>query len=134
MNHVMLVGNLTKDPELRQLAGGNSVCKLRLAVNTRIKNRDSGEWEDRPNYFDVTCWGATGENVAKYCAKGSGVLVDGELRWREWAADDGTNRQAVDVNAFKVIFMGGKGGGGDSGPGGGAPFESPAADDDDIPF
>lgn len=134
LNRVTLVGNLTKDPELRALASGTSVCKLRLAVNTRIKDKETGQWEDRPNYFDVTCWGATAENVAKYCTKGSGVLVDGELRWREWKADDGTNRQAVDVNAQKVIFMGGGKGGGDTGAGGGGQFGDPAADDDDIPF
>ena len=66
INRVVISGNLTKDPELRQLPSGNSVCKLRMAVNTRVKDRDSGQWTDRPNYFDVTVWGGQGESVAKY--------------------------------------------------------------------
>ena len=64
INRVVISGNLTKDPELRQLPSGNSVCKLRMAVNTRVKDRDSGQWTDRPNYFDVTVWGGQGESVA----------------------------------------------------------------------
>ncbi len=60
INRVVISGNLTKDPELRQLPSGNSVCKLRMAVNTRVKDRDSGQWTDKPNYFDVTVWGAPG--------------------------------------------------------------------------
>jgi len=148
VNRVVVSGNLTKDPELRQLAGGNSVCKLRMAVNTRKKDRDSNQWSDVANYFDVTVWGAQGENVAKYLQKGSALLVDGRLEWREWQAQDGTNRQAVEIIAENTQFLGGRdggsGGGQDrSGGGGGGEFAPgpdrglqsvPAADDDDIPF
>jgi single-strand DNA-binding protein len=144
INRVVLSGNLTKDPELRQLAGGNSVCKLRMAVNTRKKDRDSNQWSDHPNYFDVTVWGAQGENVAKYLQKGSPLLVDGRLEWREWQAQDGTNRQAVEIIAENTQFIGGReGGGGGREGGGGSEFAPgpdrglqsvPAADDDDIPF
>ena len=148
INRVVVSGNLTKDPELRQLAGGNSVCKLRMAVNTRKKDRDSNQWSDVANYFDVTVWGAQGENVAKYLQKGSALLVDGRLEWREWQAQDGTNRQAVEIIAENTQFLGGRdggsGGGQDrSGGGGGGEFAPgpdrglqsvPAADDDDIPF
>jgi single-strand DNA-binding protein len=106
INRVVISGNLTKDPELRQLPSGNSVCKLRMAVNTRIKDRDSGQWTDRPNYFDVTVWGGQGESVARYLSRGSGLLVDGRLEWREWDAQDGTKRQAVEIIAENTQFMG----------------------------
>ena len=111
INRVVMSGNLTKDPELRQLAGGNSVCKLRIAVNTRKKDRDSDQWSDQPNYFDVTVWGAQGENVAKYLQKARRLLIDGRLEWREWQAQDGTNRQAVEIIAENTQFIGGRDGG-----------------------
>ena len=86
----MITGNLTRDPELRSLPSGTSVCKLRVAVNSRRKDAASGEWVDKPNYFDVTVWGAQGENCATYLSKGRPVAVDGRLEWREWEAQDGT--------------------------------------------
>jgi single-strand DNA-binding protein len=145
INRVVVSGNLTRDPELRQLAGGNSVCKLRMAVNTRKKDRDSNQWTDVANYFDVTVWGAQGESVARYLTKGSALLVDGRLEWREWQAQDGTNRQAVEIIAENTQFIGGRDGGGAGGGGGrgdsdftpsdrGSLQSVPAADDDDIPF
>ena len=147
INRVVLVGNLTKDPELRHTPSGTAVCKLRIAVNTRVKDRDSGQWSDRPNYFDVTVWGAQGESCARYLTKGSGVMVDGRLEWREWDAQDGTKRQAVEIIAENTRFMGGRGDG--EGGGGGSyeqrprddfavtpsgPRAVPAPDEDDIPF
>jgi single-strand DNA-binding protein len=146
INRVVVSGNLTRDPELRQLAGGNSVCKLRMAVNTRKKDRDSNTWSDVANYFDITVWGAQGESVAKYLTKGSPLLVDGRLEWREWQAQDGTNRQAVEIIAENTQFIGGREGGGQGGGGSrdsgefapgpdrGNLQSVPAADDDDIPF
>jgi single-strand DNA-binding protein len=146
VNRVVVSGNLTRDPELRQVAGGNSVCKLRIAVNTRKKDRDSNQWSDVANYFDVTVWGAQGENVAKYLQKGSPLLIDGRLEWREWQAQDGTTRQAVEIIAENTQFIGGRDGGSGGGQdrsGGGSEFAPgpdrglqsvPAADDDDIPF
>jgi single-strand DNA-binding protein len=146
INRVVVSGNLTRDPELRQLPGGNSVCKLRMAVNTRKKDRDTNQWSDVANYFDITVWGAQGENVAKYLTKGSPLLVDGRLEWREWQAQDGTNRQAVEIIAENTQFIGGRDGGAPGGGGGGrdsgefTPSDRgslqsvPAADDDDIPF
>jgi single-strand DNA-binding protein len=143
INRVVVSGNLTRDPELRQLAGGNSVCKLRIAVNTRKKDRDSNQWSDVANYFDVTVWGAQGENVAKYLQKGSPLLIDGRLEWREWQAQDGTNRQSVEIIAENTQFIGGRDGGAGQTGGGGSEFAPgpdrglqsvPAADDDDIPF
>ena len=148
INRVILTGNLTKDPELRSTPSGTSICKLRIAVNTRRKDA-SGQWVDKPNYFDVTVWGAQGENCAQYLQKGRGVAVDGRLEWREWDATDGSGkRQAVEIVADSVQFLGG---GGDGGGGNGHRFTpesdvpadtadfapapaGPGAADDDIPF
>ena len=96
VNVVVITGNLTKDPELRSTGGGTPVCELRVAVNSRRKDGQTGEWVDKPNYFDVTVWGAQGENCANYLSKGRPVAVEGRLDWREWEAKDGGGkRQAV---------------------------------------
>ena len=105
INRVVVSGNLTRDPELRSTPGGTSVCSLRIAVNSRRKD-ESGKWVDKPNYFDVTVWGAQGENCAQYLAKGRPVAVDGRLNWREWEAKDGSKRQSVDIIADSVQFLG----------------------------
>ena len=140
INRVVLVGNLTKDPELRTTGGGTSVCKLRIAVNTRRKD-ETGQWVDKPNYFDITVWGNQGERCAQYLTKGRPVAVDGRLEWREWETPEGNKRQAVDIVADTVQFLGGRGDG--EGGGGYIPAEAtatPAGDfptsptDDDIPF
>jgi single-strand DNA-binding protein len=142
INRVVLVGNLTRDPELRHTQSGMAVCSLRVAVNTRRKDAQKGEWGEKPNYFDVTVWGNQGESCAQYLAKGRQVAIDGRLEWREWDAQDGSKRQAVDIIADSVQFIGGREGGSggegqqyvpasatarnDADFGGGA--------DDDIPF
>ena len=105
INRVVLVGNLTRDPELRHTPSGTPVCSLRLAVNTRRKD-ESGQWTDKPNYFDITVWGQQGENCAQYLSKGRPVAIDGRLEWREWEAQDGAKRQAVEVIAESVQFLG----------------------------
>ena len=142
VNVVVVTGNLTKDPELRTTPNGTSVCKLRVAVNSRRKDAASGEWVDKPNYFDVTVWGAQGENCATYLSKGRPVAVEGRLDWREWEAQDGSKRQAVEIIADNVQFLGGRDGGegggerqfvpANAGAGAGADFGQGA--DDDIPF
>jgi single-strand DNA-binding protein len=106
INRVVMTGNLTADPELRSLPSGMSVCSLRIACNTRRKNAGTGEWEDKPNYFNVTVWGAQGENAARYLSKGRPVAIDGRLEWREWEAQDGSKRQATDIIADSVQFLG----------------------------
>ena len=147
INRVVLTGNLTTEPELRHLPSGMSVCKLRVACNTRRKGA-SGEWEDKPNYFDVTVWGAQGENCARYLSKGRPVAIDGRLEWREWETKEGGKRQAVDIIADSVQFLGGRddGGGGSNGftprsdvPANTDDFQPVATGggsgaDDDIPF
>jgi single-strand DNA-binding protein len=108
INRVVLTGNLTTDPELRSLpSSGMSVCKLRVACNTRRKGA-GGEWEDKPNFFDVTVWGAQGENCARYLNKGRPVAIDGRLEWREWQDKDGNKRQSIDIIADSVQFLGGR--------------------------
>jgi single-strand DNA-binding protein len=151
INRVVLTGNLTRDPELRSLQSGTSVCSLRIACNTRRKNNATGEWDDKPNYFDVTVWGAQGENCARFLAKGRPVAIDGRLEWREWQDQQGNNRQSVEIIADAVQFLGGRDDAGPSNGGGGftprsdvpvndsdfqpaGVTQQPAAGDDDIPF
>jgi single-strand DNA-binding protein len=145
INRVVLTGNLTRDPELRNTPSGTSVCSLRLACNTRRRDA-SGEWVDKPNYFDVTVWGAQGENCAQYLQKGRPVAVDGRLEWREWEDKEGNKRQSVDIIADSVQFLGSRDGGENGGrftpqsdvPADTADFQSApsggGAGDDDIPF
>src|SRR3712207_6790945 len=117
INRVIITGNLTRDPELRALNTGTSVCSLRVAVNTRRKDNSTGEWVDKPNYFDVTVWGAQGENCANYLSKGRPVAVDGRLEWREWQDQQGNKRQSVDIIADSVQFLGSRDGGENGGNG-----------------
>ena len=147
INSVVITGNLTRDPELRSLNSGTSVCKLRVAVNSRRKD-SNGEWVDKPNYFDVTVWGAQGENCATYLSKGRPVAIQGRLEWREWEDKEGNKRQNVEIIADSVQFLGSRGDNPNAN-GGSAPAQSdipadtsdfqsePAtvgASDDDIPF
>jgi single-strand DNA-binding protein len=155
VNVVVVTGNLTRDPELRSTPGGTSICKLRVAVNSRRKDGQSGQWVDKPNYFDVTVWGAQGENCANYLAKGRPVAIEGRLDWREWEDKEGGKRQSVEIIANSVQFLGSRdGSGGGNGNGGGftptsdvpadtSDFEGAAAgasgggggsSEDDIPF
>ena len=102
----MLTGNLTTDPELRSLPSGTSVCNLRLACNTRRKNGATGEWEDKPNYFNVTVWGAQGENCGALPLQGT---AGGDRRPARVARVGGpgrAKRQAVDIIADSVQFLG----------------------------
>src|SRR5256714_3890489 len=115
INRVVLTGNLTRDPELRTTPSGMSVCKLRIACNTRRKDQSSGEWVDKPNYFDVTVWGGQGENCATYLQKGRPVAVDGRLEWREWGDQEGNKRQSIDIIADSVQFLRSRDGGEDGG-------------------
>ena len=124
INRVIITGNLTRDPELRSLPSGMSVCSLRIASNTRRKDGQSGEWVDKANYFDVTIWGRQGENAAQYLSKGRPVALDGRLEWREWQDKEGNNRQSVEIVADNVQFLGGReeGAGGGMGAGNGGGF------------
>jgi single-strand DNA-binding protein len=104
VNRVVLTGNLTADPELREFAGGNSLCRLRLACNTRRRQPD-GTWGEKPNYFDVVVWGQQGQSAQRFLRKGSAVAVDGRLEWREWTANSGEKRQGVEIVAESLQFL-----------------------------
>ena len=131
INRVVLTGNLTRDPELRTTPSGTSVCGLRIACNTRRKDA-SGQWVDKPNYFDVTVWGAQGENCAQYLSKGRPVAVDGRLEWREWEDQQGNKRQAVDIIADSVQFLGSPAGDGNGNGGRFTPQSDVPADTADF--
>lgn len=158
VNHVILIGRLTRDAELKYTAGGMAVCKFSLAVNYRKKTGD--QWTEEANFFDVVLWGRSGEAINQYLVKGKQVAVEGELRQDRWE-QDGQKRSKVEIMANNVQLLGGGGAGGAQGPGPGygAPqqarerrpepsgrpggsYEGPAggpsgADDgfaDDIPF
>jgi len=145
INVVAITGNLTKDPELRSTAGGTSVCQLRVAVNSRRKDQ-SGEWVDKPNYFDVTVFGAQGENCANYLSKGRPVAVEGRLDFSEWEAKDGSGKRSkVEIIANSVQFLGSRGENGGNGNGFEASSDVPAdtsdfvqagaaSGEEDIPF
>ena len=132
LNRVTLVGRLTRDPELRHTAGGDGIASLRLACSSRGKD-DTGQWTDKPNYFDVTVFGRQAESAAQYLGKGRRVGVDGRLQWREWEAQDGSRRQAVEVVAQDVFFLDTAADRDTPAQGGGAPTPKPTRDDD-IPF
>jgi len=120
INQVTVSGNLTREPELRNLPSGQSVCQLRIAHNDRYKD-SSGNWADRPAYFDVTIWSGLGEWMGRNLTKGQKVVVSGRLKWREWG-EEGNKRQAVEISADSVVpvVRDGQGnGGGASSYGGG---------------
>jgi len=123
-NQVILMGNLTRDPELRQTPNGQSVCSFSLALNRSYKGAD-GNWQEATDYIDIVCWGPLGERVAQYLTKGRPCLVNGRLQSRSWE-QDGQKRSKVEVNANDVTFLGGPGDGGS----GGGNYGGGAASDD----
>lgn len=130
---IIMVGNLTRDPELRYTAGGTAVASLSVAVNRRTKKGE--EWTEEVSFFDVTTFGRRAETCAEYLAKGRPVLVEGDLVQRRWETQDGQKRSKIEVQAFSVQFLGSRADNpepsGRSGPSNMAP---PPIDDDDIPF
>lgn len=113
LNQVTLMGNLTRDPELRQTPSGQSVTSFSLALNRAYKDA-SGEWQEATDYIDVVCWGPLAERVAQYLSKGRRCLVQGRLQSRSWE-QDGNKRSKVEVLANDVTFLDSRGGGDDNG-------------------
>jgi single-strand DNA-binding protein len=107
-NQVILMGNLTRDPELRQTPNGQNVCSFSLALNRSYKGAD-GNWQEATDYIDIVAWGPLGERVAQYLTKGRPCLVHGRLQSRSWE-QDGQKRSKVEVVAQDVTFLGGPGG------------------------
>ena len=144
INHVVVVGRLTRDAELKYTASGQAVCKFSVAVNRRRKNGE--QWEDEANYFDIVLWGRQGEALNQYLLKGKSVGVDGELRQDRWQ-QDGQNRSKIEIVANNIQLLGGSPGQGSGGQGSGSNGSwqnnrghenaGPPPDDhftDDIPF
>ena len=117
LNHVVLIGRLTRDAELKAIASGQSVCNFSIAVNRSRKNGD--QWEDEPNFFDIVVWGRQGESLHQYLVKGKMVGVDGELRQDRWQQQDGQNRSKVVIVANYLQLLGGNPGSGGGGNHGG---------------
>ena len=141
INRVTLVGRLTRDPELKHLPSGSAVLELGLAVNGR-KQDASGQWVDKPNFFDVKVFGNQAEMLSQHLAKGRRIGVDGRLDWSSWESQDGGKRSKVEVIAQSVQFLDSREGGGEGGgsyvPAGSAQPSNadfpPSPSDDDIPF
>ncbi len=110
INRVVIVGNLTRDPEIRPLPSGSNVVELGVAVNHRYKNRQTDQWVEEPNYFNVVVFGAQGDACAQYLSKGRPVAVDGRLRWSSWEdKNGGGKRSKIDIVADTVQFLGSRG-------------------------
>lgn len=122
VNKVLLLGNLTRDPELRYTSGGSSVCNFSMAMNSKFKGKD-GDMKEETLFMRITVWGKQGESCAQYLTKGRAVFVEGRLQTREWEAEDGTKRKSTNVIATNVQFLSD-----------GKKIDRPAADNDDIPF
>ncbi|WP_221030214.1 single-stranded DNA-binding protein [Actomonas aquatica] len=154
LNRVLLIGNLTRDPELRVTPKGNSICQFGLAVNRSFKD-GSGQTREETTFIDVEAWGRQGETISKYCTKGRALFVEGRLRFDQWEdKNTGQKRSRLSVVLENFQFIGGRGdgdneGGGSSGGGGNyspspernsppprAPRPAPADDnlDEDVPF
>jgi len=148
-NTVTVVGNVTRDPEVRYTAGGQANARFGIAVNRRWMNRQTNEWQEEVSFFDVVCWREMAENVAESIGKGNRVVVTGRLEQRSWETDNGEKRSAVQITAdeigpslrwatvaitrnerregFGASGGGGGGGGGGAGGGGGrAPAPQPS--------
>lgn len=127
-NKVLLMGNLTRDPELRFTSNGSALTKFGLAVNRKYKAGE--EWKEEVCFVDITVWGKQAENCAEYLSKGRPVFVEGRLQFSSWETDDGQKRNKLEVVAITVQFLGQSGGG--------KPGMQPDMDGvpakDDIPF
>ncbi|MBO4364887.1 MAG: single-stranded DNA-binding protein [Eggerthellaceae bacterium] len=117
INRVIISGNLTRDPEMRQTAGGMAVMGFGVAVNDRRKNQQTGEWEDYPNFIDCTMFGARAEAVSRFLRKGSKVAIEGKLRYSSWERD-GQKRSKIEVIVDEIEFMSPRDGNGGYGNGG----------------
>lgn len=143
-NTVVLVGNLTDDPELRFTPQGAAVANFRIAVNHRFKDQQ-GNWQDgETSYFRINCWRQLAENVAESLTRGSRVLISGRLKMRSWETQEGEKRSVVEVEADEVgpslrwatakvekTSRGGSGGGGGGGGGGSSDWDSSSAPADE---
>jgi single-strand DNA-binding protein len=130
LNSVHLIGNLTRDPELRYTPGGAAVCEFSIAINRKWKNKQTGQMQEEVDFFDITAWGKTGEIAAEYLKKGRPVFIEGRLKQDRWETPEGKKMSKVKVTAENIQFLGSK----QEGIG---TQEAPAAapgTEEDIPF
>jgi single-strand DNA-binding protein len=150
-NNITLVGNITRDPELRFTGSGQAMVKFGIAVNRRWQNKQSQEWEEQVSFFNVVCWGELGENTSESLQKGSRVIVTGRLDQRSYETEDGEKKQVFEIVADEVgpslrwataevkktDRRGPSDGGGGGGGGGGAAAARPVPNEpvfDEEPF
>ena len=147
-NRVILMGNLTRDPELKYLPNGSSVANFGIAMNERYTDRETGERKETPCFVEVAAWGRQAEVVNEYLSKGSPIFLEGSLKFDSWETDDGTKRNKLSVTAFRIQLIGGRRDGDEAGGGytQAAPAVAPTAQapvppqgapsstEDDIPF
>lgn len=133
INRVMITGNLTRDPEVRNTQLGMAVLNLGVAVNDRRKNNQTGEWENYANFIDCVMFGTRAENVSRYLRKGSKVAIEGKLRWSQWEDKQGGKRSKIEVVVDDLEFMSRDGGGKQPAPAKAAPAADAYAQED-IPF
>ena len=142
LNKVLLIGNLTRDPELRYTPQGAAVCEFSIAINEKFKGKD-GNWTDKVHYIDIVAWARQAETCAEYLKKGRPVCVEGRLTQDRWEQPDGQKRSKVRVTAERVQFLGSPGGAPAGGRGGAAEAAEPPPDaagdapppgEDPVPF
>jgi single-strand DNA-binding protein len=142
-NKVILLGNLTRDPELRYTPQGSAVCEFALALNSVYTNKQTGQKVEEVSYIDLVAWGKTGETIAEYMKKGRQIMVEGRLKQDRWEAQDGKKMSKVRVTVESFTFVGARPGGeggapGPAGKGGAAPAGPedgpPPGQEEDIPF
>ena len=129
-NKVVLLGNLTRDPELKFIPSGQAVCNMGLATNRKWKNQQ-GEWKDEPTFINVVVWGKSAEACGEYLKKGSQVLIEGRLQSRSWEDNEGKKRSVLEVVSERCQFLGGKPNQGDGGTSEGMPS---GQSEDEVPF
>lgn len=105
INSVTIAGNITRDPEMKTTAGGFAIMNFSVAVNERVKNSQTDEWEDKPGFFDCVMFGKRAESLSRFLSKGMKVTVQGKLRWSQWETQEGQKRSKVEIIADEVAFM-----------------------------
>ncbi len=107
-NRVILMGNLTRDPELKFLPSGNSVANFGMAISERYTDRQSGEQKENVCFVDVAAWGRQAEIVNEYLTKGSPIFIEGALKFDSWETEDGSRRSKLSVTALRIQLIGGR--------------------------
>ena len=105
INKVVITGNLTRDPELRETRDGLQILSFGVAVNDRRKNQQTGQWEDYANFVNCTMFGNRAASVARFLSKGAKVAIEGKLRWSQWQAKDGSTRSKLTVAVDEIEFL-----------------------------